>query len=199
MRTVILLLAAIILVGVAAILFYANKSSLDEYNSVASANFSAACINVVRDTDEKRLHIFATVPVTSTVTNVGGWSIDVVSNAQIIAKHKKLAGAYHNHHNGLVLNFAAVQTLEGDRDLGLCLIRTLARVNPDFEWSGSGSRNRTIQQILQGIEANDGSMKDFLQTEKVQWEWRTKEYGMPKNAPEAAAVPGGKTAPEGKR
>jgi hypothetical protein len=155
-----------------------SRQLLDEINATGAANFDAACINVIRQVDAKRITMFAAVSVDPSVKEIGGFQIEVVSDPDIIKNHRKFSGAYHNHHNGLVLNFAAVQLLEGNRELGLYLMQTLARIDPDYEWSHPTLGNRSIKRILQGVEANDGSMQDFLKDEKSQWERRTKTYGM---------------------
>jgi hypothetical protein len=155
-----------------------NQSLLDEINTTGAANFDAACINVTRQVEARCITMFAVVPVDPSTKDIDGYHIEVVANPALIKNHKKFYGAYHNHHNSLVLNFAAVQVLEGNRDLGLYLMRTLARIDPSYEWSHPKLRNRSIKRILQGVEANDGSMQDFLQDEKFQWETRTRKYGM---------------------
>ena len=112
-----------------------NQPLLDEINTTAQANFDAACINVIRQVDARRITLFAVVSVDPSIEEINGYRIEVVSNPDIIRNHRKFAGAYHNHHNGVVLNFAAVQVLEGNRDLGLHLIKTLAKIDPDYQWS----------------------------------------------------------------
>ncbi len=152
---------------------------LDDVNAVRATNFDAACINVARQVDAKRITMFAVVPVDPSTKEIDGYHIEVVVNPTIIREHREFCGAYHNHHNGLVLEFASVQVLDGNRDLGLYLIQTLANINPNYEESAPGQRNRPIQRILGGIEANDGSMQDFLEDEKLNWEHRVKEHKTP--------------------
>lgn len=160
-----------------------HQQLLDEMNAKAFADFATACTNVTRQVDAKRITMFAVVPVDPSTKEIGGYHIEVVANPTIIENHKKFSGACHNHHNGLVFEFAAVQVLEGDRDLGLYLIRTLAKIDPGSEESAPGQWNRPIQRILSGIEANDGSMQDFLENQKLNWENRMKEYGTPDAMP----------------
>ncbi len=176
---IVFLITTVSLLVLAGLLLYGMKIENDEHNRVTAANFSAANINVIRDHELKRVRLFAVTKAASTITDIDAWRIEVVSNPEIIAQHQKFSGSYHNHHNRLVLNVAAVHILEGDRDLGLYLIRTLAGIEPTFEWSHPTLGNRSIQRILQGVEADDGSMQDFLDSEMVQWKWRTREYGTP--------------------
>lgn len=156
-----------------------GETETDEINQMASDNFSAACINVIRQADMKNLSLFAVVPTKPREENIQGYTIEVIVNSEIAKNHMKFSGAYHNHHNSLVLNFAAVQYLEGDKILGLRLIKILAEIDPGFVWSSPKLGNNSIQDILKGIEKNDGSMLNFLNEEKIQWEWRVKEYGRP--------------------
>ena len=174
---IVFLITTVGLLGLAGLLLYGTKIENDEHNRVTAANFSAANINVIHDHELKRVRLFAVTKVASAMTDINGWKVEVVSNPKIIAQHQQFSGSYHNHHNNLVLNVAAVHILEGDRDLGLYLVRTLARIDPTMEWSHPSLGNRSIQRILQGIEADDGSMQDFLDSEMVQWKWRTREYG----------------------
>lgn len=160
-----------------------HQQLLDEYNRVAQANFAAACSNVIRQVDAKRITMFAVVPVEPSTQEIGGYQVEIVADPTIIRNHEKFSGAYHNHHNGLVLSFAAVQVLEGDRELGLFLIRTLATIDPDYESSSPSIGNRSIQRILQGVEANEG-MQDFLEDERLQWEHKLEEYGSPDTSAE---------------
>jgi hypothetical protein len=159
-----------------------NRELLDEINAAGKADFAAACLDVIRQVDAKRITMYAVVPAASGTTDVGGYRVEVVSNPDIIAGHRKWSGTYHNHHNGVVLTFAAVQLREGNRELGLYLLRTLARIDPDHEWSNARLGNRPIKRILEGIEANDGTMDDFLRDEQEQWRWRIERYGMPRRA-----------------
>ena len=153
-----------------------DQQSLDEINRTGAANFDAACINVIRQVDTRRITMFAVVSVDPSIKEINGYRIEVVSNPDIIRNHRKFEGAYHNHHNGMVLTFAAVQVLEGNHDLGLYLIQTLARIDPEFEWSHPSLGNRSIKRILQGVEAKDSSVQEFLHDEKLQWESRTKDH-----------------------
>jgi hypothetical protein len=172
--------AGIFLAGMIVLNVGCNQQLLDEINATGAADFHAACINVVRQVDAKRITMFAVVSVDPSVKEIGGYQIEVVSNPDIIKNHGKQNGTYYNHHNGLVLNFAAVQVLEGNRELGLYLIETLARIDPDYKWSHPNLGSRSINRILKGVEANDERIQDFLKDEKSQWERRTKTYGIPK-------------------
>jgi len=176
--------SAILLAVVTPLVVGCTQSLLDEINATGAASFAAAGVNVVRQVDAKRISMFAVVSANPSTEEIGGYQIEVVADPTIIRNHKTFAGAYHNHHNGLVLNFAAVQVLEGNRELGLQLIRILARIAPDYQWSHPSLGNRSITRILQGIEADDGSMQEFLQDEELQWEERTKKFGISKKAPD---------------
>ena len=108
------------------------------------------------------------------VKNINGFEVELIVTEDIIMNHRKFSGAYHNHHNAIVLNFAATQILDGDRDLGINLIQLLSDADPSFEWSSPIHENKTIQQILKGLKADDGSMSDFLKSENNQWIWRNR-------------------------
>jgi len=155
------------------------QTLLNDYNTVACGNFPAACINVIRQTEAKQLTVFATVPTTPRKEHVQDYTIDVIADGKIIKNNKPFGGAYHQHHNGIILNFAAVQILDGDRKLGLRLIQILAEVDPEYIWSSPNLPNRTIQEIRKGVETDDSSISAVLKDEKQQWAWRVKEYGNP--------------------
>ncbi len=151
-------------------------------NEMTEGNFTAACINVTRQAQKKDITMFAAVAVDAFAEQVNGCRIEVVRNSRLIAKHKNSSGTYPNHHNGMVLAFAAVQYLEGDKTLGLRLVQILSEIDPTLEWSSPTLGNRSIQSISKALEANDGSMDDFLREEKLQWARRILDYGMPQPA-----------------
>jgi hypothetical protein len=149
---------------------------LHESQKATSANFSAACMNVIRQADKKDLTVFAVVSTKPLKEQVNGYTIELLANPGIVNDHMQSNGAYHIHHNSLILNFAAVQFYEGDKELGLRLIQLLAKADPGFIWSAPMVPNLTIHQIRKGLESDPRNMQDFLKSEKLQWEWRIDEY-----------------------
>lgn len=158
--------------------FVITSSGLgDENYAVGSATFAAACEIVFRDSEVNKVRIFATVSTKSIIKDINGFSVELIVNEDIIKNHRKYSPAYHNHHNLIVLRFAAAQVINGDRDLGSNLIQLLSIADPYFEGSSPIHGNKTIQQILK--ELNDESTSDFLEGEKNQWNYLEKEYSTP--------------------
>jgi len=167
------------LTAISVVLILGQRTLINDYNKVGCGNFSAACINVIRQTEAKQLTVFATVPTKSRKEHVQGYTIEIIANERIIKNNKPFGGAYHQHHNSIILNFAAVQILDGDSKLGLRLIQILAEVDPEYVWASPNLPNRTIQEIRKGVETGDSNIQAVLKDEKHQWAWRVKEYGNP--------------------
>jgi hypothetical protein len=147
-------------------------------STTGTATFAAACLNVTRDAKLRRLRIFATTATATTGTfNEADWEIEVIFNAEVLAK--PAAGPYHQHNNHLILKLAAAQFTASQKELGLRLVRLLAEASPNMWWSSSTvSRHPTltIQQILEGLEKNDEAIQQFLKEESEDWAYRLEAY-----------------------
>ena len=145
--------------------------------STAQANFETACLNITRDTAQKRLRIYVVLSKTKTGTvKEGDFEIEVIYHRELMVAEQRAVGAYHQHYNNLALTFAAAQFADGKKALGLRVVRILADAHPDMWWSSPTHRPLTIQKILAGLEKDDGSVKEFLEEERKDWEYRIKNY-----------------------
>jgi hypothetical protein len=146
--------------------------------STGWANFHAACLNVTRDAKEKRLRIYAVTPTAKTgATNIADLSVEVIYNGEVVNEDATAAGSYHQHHNALVLRFAAAEFASGNKELGLRLVQMLANAAPEMWWSSPTHQPLTIKKILEGLRKDDESVRHFLKEESEDWKYRVKNYG----------------------
>lgn len=146
--------------------------------STARANFAAACANVTRDANRKALRLYALTPTARNgITNVAGYSIEIIYNADLVKEDATSSGAYHQHHNILVLKFAAAEFASGNKELGITIVRLLANAQPDLWWSSPSHPPLTVKKILNGLEANEQTVRQFLKEENADWQYRVKTYG----------------------
>lgn len=150
---------------------------IDGINSSARADFEAACITVTRQVKQKRLLIFATVPIKKTATiKDGDFEIEIYYSADLAKENLTAGGAYFQHHNSKILTFAAAQFAAGKKDFGLHLATLLAEAQPDAWWSSPKHDPITIQKIVDGLEAGGESVRQFLKEETEDWDYRIKTY-----------------------
>jgi hypothetical protein len=159
--------------------FHESPARLVEcIESSARANFATACVNVTRDALQKRLRIYATSPAAKVGKfKADGCEVELIYNPEIAIESKTAAGPYYQHHNHLVLKFAAAQYTAGKRGIGLLLVKLLAQAEPGIFWSSPTHPPLTIQRILAGIEADDEVVKPFLREESEDWPIKLKTYG----------------------
>ena len=155
----------------------ALKPILDQMQREARANFEAACMDVTREVAEKRVKIYAVARPNLTKVKQDGFEIEVLYHPELAKEHVEVSGAYHNHHNHLVLTFAAAQFAAGKKELGLRLVRLLAQVQPEMWWSSPDHPPITLKKILAGLEQDNESVRQFLKEESDDWKYREKTYG----------------------
>src|SRR5690348_2790840 len=93
----------------------ALKPILDQMQREARANFEAACLDVTREVAEKRVKIYAITRPNLTKVKQDGFEIEILYHSELAKEHAEVSGAYHNHHNHLVLTFAATQYAAGKK------------------------------------------------------------------------------------
>ena len=153
------------------------KTLLDQGMKTASSDFAAACINLTRDVQDKRLTVYAVVATAKTgVTNEAGFTIRVTYHPELEENYKGSAGSFIQHYNGCLLDFALAQFAGGKKALGLRLVRLLAEAAPEISWSSMRIQPTNIKKILAGLEADDGSVSDILKEAARDWQWRQREY-----------------------
>ncbi len=175
--TVLLLIICVVLSAFLGLMFYGMTVQTDQSNASALSNFAAAQATVIRDADDRRVRLFAVAPNDAISTSIDEWDVEVIELEEVRENHWPTTGAYANHHNQAVLTFAAHQWLQGNRELALHLIRTLAEIDPEFVWNHPSMNDLPLQTILGGLKADDGSMDAYLANEQRQWEWTSKRYG----------------------
>jgi hypothetical protein len=153
-------------------------AEVDTLNSTASANFVTACINVTREVQQKRIRLYAISSSAKTGTfKEGDFTIQVIYNEELADMDTKVAGAYYQHNNHLILSFAACRFASGDKAFGLRLVRMIAAAHPSLTWSSPKQPPTPIQKILAGLEKDDDSVRQFLDDEKRDWPSYVKMYG----------------------
>jgi hypothetical protein len=150
---------------------------IDQSNRTASANFTAACINLVRDVSDRRLTIYSVVgDVPGGVLDIGGFKVEIIYHRDLEKTYPKTAGSYIQHYNGCLLDFAAAQFSDGKKSLGLDLIKLLADANPTLSWSSARITPLNIKKILEGLKSDNGGLDDLLAEAKRDWLWRAEHY-----------------------
>lgn len=153
------------------------KTLLDQGMKTASSDFAAACINLTRDVQDKRLTVYSVVGVIKTaVTNMAGFTIRVTYHAELEENYKGSAGSFIQHYNGCLLDFALAQYAEGKKPLGLRLVRLLAEAEPELSWSSMRIQPTNIKKILADLEADDGRLADMLKEASRDWHQRQRDY-----------------------
>jgi len=146
--------------------------------STARANLLAAYVNITRDAAQKSLRIYAVaLPATAGKFRQHGYQVEVIYNNELALKGKTSGGPYHLQYNAVMLTFAAAQFASGQKEFGLYLVKLLASAEPDLFWSSPTHPVMTLQQIIAGLEKNDGSVAEFLKDEREQWADILKSYG----------------------
>ena len=153
------------------------KTLLDQGTKTASSDFAAACINLTRDVQDKRLSVYAVVSTAKTgVTNEAGFTIRVTYHRELEENNAGSGGSFIQHYNGCVLDFALAQYAEGKKALGLRLVRLLAEAAPETSWSSMRIQPTNINKILASLEADDGSLSDMLKEATRDWHQRERDY-----------------------
>ena len=153
------------------------QEEIDQGSATASATFASACINVTRDVRDKRLKIFSVSKAKAGLYKKHGFKVEVIWNEEIADLDPKVSGAYHHHNNEVILTFAAWQFASGRKDLGLWLVRLIAEAQPNKMWSSSKQAPTVIKDILLGLEKNDGTAREFVESGKINWPWYVETYG----------------------
>ncbi len=148
-------------------------------SETGKADFHAACLNVTRDAQAKRLRIFGMHAASrSELLEAHSYKLDIIYHPDLSLRWKKTMGAYYEHNNHLVLNFAASEYSAGHKALAVWIIKHLAQVHPDIVWySHEKNGHFTIQAILRGLEADDPNLNSFLKEQSDDWKWKCETYG----------------------
>jgi len=150
---------------------------VDREMKAASSDFAAACINLTRDVQDKRLTVYAVVSTVETgVTNEAGFSIRVTYHPELAKNYESNLGSYQRHYNGCLLDFALAQYAEGKKALSLRLVRLLAEAEPELSWSSMRIEPTNIKKILASLEADDGRLSDMLKEATRDWHQRERDY-----------------------
>jgi hypothetical protein len=150
---------------------------IEVINSTGRANFTAACINLTRDVAAKTLTVYAVTRRAKTgTTTLAGFTIRVVYHSDLAKEQGIAAGAYHDHYNSCLLDFAAAQFAEGKKELGIGLVRLLAAADTELSWSSMEIRPVTIQKILADMEGDDPKLQKLLDEAKRDWHQRERDY-----------------------
>jgi len=146
--------------------------------STARANLLAAYVNITRDAAQRSLRIYAVaLPAKAGKFKHDDYQVEVIYKNELALKGKTAAGPYHHQHNAVMLTFAAAQFASGKNGFGLYLVKLLAGAEPDLFWSSPTHPVMTLQQIIAGLEKNDGSVAEFLKDERERWADILKSYG----------------------
>ena len=154
-----------------------EKALVDQQMKTASSDFTAACINLTRDVQEKRLTVYAVVSKAQTgVSNESGFSIRVTYHPDLEKNYAGSSGSFQQHYNSCLLDFALAQYAEGKKTLGRRLVRLLAEAEPELSWSSMRIQPTNIKKILASLEADDGSLLDMLKEATRDWHQREGDY-----------------------
>ncbi len=154
-----------------------EKTLIDRETKAAGADFAAACINLTRDVQDKRLTVYAVVSTAQTgITNEAGFSIRVTYHRELEENYVWLQGTYQQHYNGCLLDFALAQYAEGRKALGLRLVRLLAEAEPERCWSSMRIQATNIKKLLASLEADDPSLTEMLKQAVQDWHQRERDY-----------------------
>jgi hypothetical protein len=154
-----------------------EKAMVDREMKAASSDFAAACINLSRDVQDKRLTVYAVVSTINTgVTNEAGFKIQVIYHTGLAENYVRNLGSYQRHYNSCLLYFALAQYAEGKKAFGIRLVRLLAEAEPELSWSSMRIEPTSIKKILAGLEAHDGSLSDMLKEATRDWHQRERDY-----------------------
>jgi len=154
-----------------------EKALVDRQSKTASSDFAAACINLTRDVQDKRLTVYAVVSTAKTgVTNEAGFTIRVTYHRELAENYAGSAGSFQQHYNSCLLDFALAQFAEGKKVLGLKLVRLLAEAEPELSWSSMQIQPTNIKKILASLESDDGSLADMLKDAVRDWHQRERDY-----------------------
>lgn len=138
-------------------------------DSIARGNVAAARVNVAHDAADNKVRIFAVLHRESQRKfKVSEYSVEIIYNDAVADEAKVGVVAYHCQHNGQVLEFAAAQFASGKKALGQKLVESLAEAQPDLFWS-TPTHYMTIREILNGMNKDDETIKEFLKDESEAW------------------------------
>ena len=146
-------------------------------NATASANFTAACLNLARDVRDKRLKIYSVVSKAKNgISKENGYTIEVIYHRKLAETYVAAAGSYQQQYNQCLLDFAAAQFAEGQKTFGIQLVRLLAQAEPKLCWGSRDIPSLPIQKILASMESEDGSLNGFFKEATRDWHQRQKDY-----------------------
>jgi hypothetical protein len=154
-----------------------EKAMVEREMKAASSDFAAACINLARDVQDKRLTVYSVVSTIQTgITNESGFKIQVIYHSALAVNYEDNLGSYQRHYNSCLLDFALAQYAEGKKALGLRLVRLLAEAEPQLSWSSMRIQPTNIRKILVSLEADDGSLADMMKAAVRDWHQRERDY-----------------------
>ena len=154
-----------------------EKAMVEREMKAASSDFAAACINLARDVQEKRLTVYSVVSTAKTsITNEAGFKIQVIYHSGLAENYEDNLGSYQRHYNSCLLDFALAQYAEGKKTLGLRLVRLLAEAEPRLSWSSMRIQPTNIKKILASLEADDSSLSDMFKEAVRDWHQRERDY-----------------------
>lgn len=167
MKRTILTLLAVLLVGIASFVgggVFFSKRLLDDYNGMASGNFSIALASFRDDFQAKRIRIFGEVEEQSKF-RIGDYDFIVLPTVKgrtsdsSIPEHTNMA----NHLNGMVVMLACTWIVNED-PRGDELLAKLKQLIPSFKLSAPGIGIVSITDLEHGSA--------MIRTEAEQWGWR---------------------------
>lgn len=181
-------------------LFGCDAFDCGESMDVARANYAAANLNVARDADMGHIVLFSTTPGNTIREEMDEFVVTVLFDSAIEKHHRKWSGAYHNHHNGIALRFAAAHA-EEKPDLFKRVIYLLKEHTPDYEWSHPTLGDLPIQEIVERFENSPERLDEFFEAAKLNWERQRPAFqqggaGQPATRPEADSEGADKLQPE---
>jgi len=145
--------------------------------SMAGENVEMAWINVAHDVGQKRLRIFSTTAIPKVgESKMSGYHLEIIQIPNA-ATFKARAGSYRFQNNNALLSFAAAQFVSGKKAFAKQLVGILADAEPDLFWSTPTHPAMTIQQILDGLQKDDDTVKEFLTDWSQEWKQTVSKYG----------------------
>ena len=158
----------------------ASRESKEELiqviNSISREVVTAAYVNVTHDVESKNVRIFSIdAEGRKAPFKVGGYQVEVIFNPRIAGTSAGV-DSYRCQHNNAVLTFAAAKFASGEKELGLSLIKLLAKAEPDLFWDMPQPVMK-IDEIQRRLIKDDGSLKDFLSEKNDAWQNIVKQYG----------------------
>lgn len=173
----ILVTVLVLAVGVASFVtggWFFTMKVLDDYNGMASANYSIALASFRDDYQSKRIRIFGELEEKSTFV-IDDYEFVVIptsshpSGDSLNPEHANMA----SHLNGMVVMLASTWSINGD-SRGEELMSKLKQIIPDFMLSSPKTKTVALRDLEKGSEMMraeasqwSGRMKDLAETPKA--------------------------------